>query len=254
MLTSDSEKTSQEFTPFGIYKITENKEFSLPNIEIKFLKTSEKVFLYQRHDAEDNIIEKIIPTVSGGLDIEICPIRALNHPARRTDYTYLQFDKPVFLPEGASATIFLRCPIEIGIFLLHEGHKDSLDAVTCDPQNSRFALYGDPDSGVLCKHSTTPIVESHDDSIPYVNGVIKVDITNALEGGHSVNRIVFPAADNSIYYKDSKAIFDNIKAIMKKKLAIELIDVAPEKIQTDWTVSPTYEASATVKRLEMGLD
>lgn len=244
---------AKEFTPLGTYKITENTEFVFPNTEIKISKISDKVFAYQRLDGEDNVGEKIIPS-TGELQLEICPIRPLNHPARRTNYVYLQFETPVFLSEGSSATIYLQCPIEIGVFLIHDAHKDSLDTFTCDPQNSRFALYGNPDTGTLCKHSTTPIVSSYEDSTPYINGIIKVEITNALEGGHSFGKVVFPVTDCSIYYKESKAMFDGVKALMKKKLAVEYIDITTEKIQTDWTQAPTYETSTTAKRIDMGVD
>ncbi len=72
---------AKEFTPLGTYKITENTEFVFPNTEIKISKISDKVFAYQRLDGEDNVGEKIIPSTSGELQLEICPIRPLNHQA-----------------------------------------------------------------------------------------------------------------------------------------------------------------------------
>jgi len=243
-----------EFSNYGIYSITESTEFKFPDTEVKFLKISDNVFSYQRKDSEDNLIEKSIPSVTGNLKIEICPIRPLNHPARRTSYVYLSFETPVFLIEGSAATIFARCPIEIGVFLLHEDHKDSLDWFTCDPQNSRYSLYGAPESGSLCKFSSTPIVSSYDDSTPYLNGIIKMQIKNELSGGHSITRVVFPITSNSVYYKGNKAIFDGVSAVLRRRITHDVIDVISEKIQTDWSVSPTYEKSTDIKHSEMGVD
>jgi hypothetical protein len=167
---------------------------------------------------------------------------------------YLDIDTPVFLSEDSSATVFLRCPIEIGVFLVHDNHKDSLDCFTCDPLNSRFCLYGPPESGTLCKYAKTEIVESYDDSIPFINAVLKINLQNQLSKGLSIGKIVFQMSENSIYYKDSKAIFDSLFAVMKKKLTIEIIDVNSEKIQTNFTLSPTYEKIDTVKHMDMGVE
>ena len=60
----------------------------------------------------------MIPSKSNDLKIEIAPIRPLNYPARRTGYVFLKFDKEIYLSENSSASIFVHCPIEIGLFFL----------------------------------------------------------------------------------------------------------------------------------------
>ncbi len=251
MNTETSENT---FSNYGLYDIGESLELNLPNTEIRIKKISENVFSYTRKDLDDDLVERIIPVKSSKLQIELCPIRPLNFPAKRTTYMYLDIDTPVFLSENSSATVFLRCPIEIGVFFIHDDHKDSLDCFTCDSVNSRFCLYGSPESGTLCKYAKTEIVESYNDSTPFVNGVLKVTLQNQLSKGLSISKVVFSISDNSIYYKDSKAIIDSILAIMKKKLTLEIIDVNSEKIQTDFTLSPIYEKTETVKHMDMGVD
>ncbi|MDX1442016.1 MAG: DUF432 domain-containing protein [Nitrosopumilaceae archaeon] len=249
------EKNSElTFSKYGVYTITDSLNLFFPGIEIKIEKISENVFSYLKRDLEDEITEKKIPVTGSKLILEVAPIRPLNYPAKRTNYFYLEFESPVYLTEGSSATVFVQCPIEIGLFLHHESHKDSLDWITCDPFNSRFGLYGVPETGILCKYSKVPIVGSYDDSVDYFNGVIKINLRNELSGGHSVTKIVFPITDTSIYYDDSKAIFDSITGVLKKKLIIELFDVDTEPIQTNWTKSPTYEKIETVKRMDFGVD
>lgn len=242
------------FSNYGLYDVDEFLELNLPNTEIKIKKISENVFSYSRLNSDDDLIEKIIPIKSSKLQIELCPIRPLNFPAKRTTHMYLDIGTPVFLSEHSSATVFLRCPIEIGVFLVHDNHKDSLDCLTCDPVNSRFCLYGSTESGTLCKYEKTEIVESYDDSIPFVNAVLKVNMQNELSKGLSIDKIVFPISDNSIYYRDSKAIIDSLHAILKKKLTLEIIDIRSEKIQTDFILSPTYEKIETVKHVDMGVE
>lgn len=248
---SDSDSS---FSNYGIYTIEDNAEFSLPNITIKIEKIGDHVFSYIRKDVEDNIVKKIIPVSSSELTIELSPVRPLNYPARRTSYMYLDFETPIFLSEGSAASVFVRCPIEIGIFLIHDGHKDSLDWVDCEPLNSRFCLYGAPESGTLCKYAPSEIVESYDDSISFTNGVLKIDIKNDLDKGLLVSKIVFPITDNSVYYKNSKAIFDSLKAVLKKKLTLEILDVTSQSIETDWTKSPTYERVESIKRVDLSVE
>jgi hypothetical protein len=97
-------------------------------------------------------------------------------------------------------------------------------------------------------------VESYDDSMPFLNGVLKIDIKNDLDKGLTLSKIVFPITGNSIYYKNSKAIIDSLSVIMKKKLTIEIIDVTSNPIQTDWIKSPTFEQVESIKHMDMGVD
>ena len=242
------------FSKYGFYDVDETLDLTFPETEIKIRKVGQNVFSYARKDAGDNFIEKIIPVKTETFRIEVVPIRPLNFPAHRTSYVYLELETPIFLYEGSSATVFARCPIEIGVFYIHGDNADSLDCFTCDPTNARFCLYGTPESGTLCRYHKSEIVESYDDSIPYVNGVLQISLHNGLSKGLSVGRVVFPISDNSIYYEDSKAIIDSITAILKKKLTIEILDVDPEPITTNWKKSPTYEKIETLKRVDMGVD
>ncbi|MHA7734208.1 DUF432 domain-containing protein [Nitrosopumilus sp. S6] len=252
--TSNMNVEDSNFSKYGFYEIDDALDLTFPNTEIKIRKVGHNVFSYARKDAQDNFIERMIPVKFETLTLELAPIRPLNFPARRTSYVYLELENPVFLTEGSSATVFVRCPIELGVFVIHDEKKDSLDCFTCDPINSRFCLYGSPESGTLCKYSKSEIVESYEDSIPFVNAVLKIELSNHLTRGYSVEKVVFVVSENSIYYKDSKAMMDSITAVLKKKLTIEIVDVDPSPIQTSWALSPTYEKHETLKRVDMGVD
>ena len=245
---------NSDYTNYGIYDITDSIDLSFPNTEIKFRNIGTNVFSYFRRDSEDNTIEKMIPTKNNKIRIEVAPIRPINHPSHRTSYIYLELETPIFLSENSQAKIFARCPIEIGIFLIDGENKNSLDFFTCDPINSRFGLYGTPESGTLCKYAKSEIVESYDDSKPYINATMEINFGNELSRGQSISKIIFPVTENSIYYDDSKAIYDSIDAVLKKKLTVETLDISSRNISTDWTKSPDYERKELVKRLNMGVD
>ncbi len=83
---------------------------------------------------------------------------------------------------------------------------------------------------------------------------MEIHFGNELSRGQSISKVIFPVTDNSIYYSGSKAIYDSIDAVLKKKLTIETLDISTRNISTDWTKSPDYERKELVKRLNMGVD
>lgn len=246
--------TEKNFSNYGIYDIKENLELYLPNTEIKIQRIGENAFSYFRKDSEGKVVEKMIPTKSNDVKIELAPIRPLNHPARRTGYVFLKFDKEIFLSENSAASIFVHCPIEIGVFLVHNSHRDSLDWVTCNPLNSRFGLYGPPDTGTLCKYAEVSLATDYEDSIPYVEGVMKIVLENTLSSGQTVSKVIFPITDNSLFYEDSKTIIDGIKVTMRKRAVVSIADVKTSPVSTDWTKSPTWEDTTVSTSMEMGLE
>ena len=250
----DGDSVGDNFTKYGVYTINNTLEILLPETNIKIEKIGDKAFSYVRKNSENEVVEKIIPSKSDEIQIEIAPIRPLNHPARRTGFMFLNFDKDIFLSESSSASVFVHCPIEIGVFVIHNSHKDSLDWVTCDAINSRFGLYGDPDSGTLCKYANVDLAKDMEDSLSYMNGVMKIVLENNLNAGQSISKVIFPITDNSIFYSETKAIFDGIKVTLRKRAVVSIADVKIEPIQSNWKKSPTWEDTTATNSMEMGLE
>jgi len=250
-MSDDSKNT---FSNYGVYDLVDDLELSLPNTLIKFQRISDNAFSYFRENSEGKIIEKIIPVKSNDIKIELAPIRPLNHPARRTNYVFLKFDKEIHIGENSAASIFVHCPIEIGIFLIHNNNYESLDWVTCNPLNSRFGLYGLPDTGTLCKYAQVSLATDYDDSISYVHGVLQIVIENTLSFAQTISKVIFSITDNRLYYEDSKTIIDGIKITMKKRASVNFADVNTTPVETDWTASPTWEGEITSKHMEMELE
>lgn len=246
--------TENSFSNYGTYDVNDSLEISFPNTEIKIDRIGEKAFSYFRKDSEGNVVEKMVPAKSNDIKIEVAPIRPLNHPARRTGYVFLKFDKEIYLSENSAASVFVHCPIEIGIFLVHNSHHDSLDWITCNPLNSRFGLYGPPDTGTLCKYAHVSLASDYSDSVPYIEGVMKIVIENTLDSGQTVSKVIFPITDNSLYYENSKAIIDGITVTMKKRAVVSIADVKTTPVSTDWTKSPTWEDTTVSTSMEMGLE
>ena len=249
-----SENMENNFSNYGVYDVDDALELVLPNTVIKIERVSENAFSYFRKNSDGEIIEKMIPVKSEKIKIELAPVRPLNHPARRTNYVFLKFDKEIYLSSNSAASIFVHCPIEIGVFLIHDSDKESLDWFTCNSLNSRFGLYGSPDTGTLCKYAEVTLATDMTDSIPYVEGVMKIIIENNLDSGQTISKVIFPITDNSLYYEDSKIILDGLRVTLRKRAVVSIADVKSESLNTDWTKSPTWEDTTVSTSMEMGLE
>jgi|TARA_B110000444_G_scaffold186207_1_gene175358 hypothetical protein len=250
-----SDASEITFSNYGIYDLGDNLELLLPNTLIKFQRISDNAFSYFRENSEGQIIEKIIPVKSNDVKIELVPILPLNHPAKRTNYAFLKLDKEIHLGENSAASIFIQCPIEIGIFLIYGDSHEPLDWVTCNPLHSRFSLYGSPDTGTLCKYAEVSLATDYNDSISYVNGVMHIVIENTLSSAQTISKVIFPITENNLYYNDSKSILDGIKIIMKKRAAVNIAEVKPTLVDTEWTPAPAWDKSVeSVHHMEMTLE
>jgi len=255
LISLEMDKSVKQYSKYGFYEIDEKLELFFPSVEVRISKDDGGNFSYLRKDSEGNMAEKIIPSISKKIKIEVAPIRPLNYPARRTNFVYLKFDKEVFLSEGTSTSFLVRCPVEVGIFIVHDSHKDSMDWFTCDPSSSRFGLYGSPDTGKLCKYYKVPIVKNEFDSELHLSCVMRVSFENLLERGYSITKAIFPITDHLLYYKGEKSQLDSLKVTLRKRMAVEYVETAEIRLtQTDWTQSPSWEKDTQTPSMEMGLE
>lgn len=251
----ESEAAHNEYSSYGLYEIEEEKILFFASVEIRIKRESENVFLYLRKDSEGNITEKVIPVKGNKMKIEVVPIRPLNYPARRTNFVYLKFDQEVFLSKNTSTSFLVRCPIEIGVFLVHDSHKDSMDYFTCDPSSSRFGLYGAPDTGKLCKFFKVPIVKTELDSEPFLSCVMKINFENLLERGYTITKTIFPITDHFLYYKEDKAQLDSLKVTLRKRIGVEYVETTEVPLQNiQWEKSPSWEKDTKTPSMEIGLE
>jgi hypothetical protein len=66
--------SENNFSKYGIYAITDSLELTLPNTEIRIEKIGEKAFSYARKNSDDEISEKIIPSNSNEIKVELIKI------------------------------------------------------------------------------------------------------------------------------------------------------------------------------------
>ncbi len=207
--------------------------FGSHGIPLKILKDGmcisiEKVqenLLYRRAWLDEKV-EKIL--ISNNGKILINPVEPVNKPREITAYLLIEFEKDITIKPKAARSIFLKFPVEIGIFIYENKDFEILDILTLAKQ--KFALYGDPRNGVICRHWKSDVYSSKPTGNPVYEGVVQLNITNTTTEWNQVTKAVFNAYGMKIYYSDDMV---SMKANMK---------VLGEGIaETDFVDSPLKE-------------
>jgi hypothetical protein len=162
-------------------------------------------YLYRR-DLAGNQVEKAI---SAGLSrLLVHPVEPFYAGSGRAGHLELEFP-PLIIEAGATETIFLAFPVEIGIFV--EGIRDTeiLDAFSVGPP--KYSLYGSPHRGVITRfarsgrHRELPAVDGARE------GVLKLSIRNMLPEWATVSRVVMDSQEMHLYSSD----FAGLVAVMR---------------------------------------
>ncbi len=220
------------FSYYGHYDIAEKLELHLPKIEIKIERKPNDRISYYRKNAENQEVRKSFPNSSKNVKIELCPVLPLHLPAKKTNnLIFLRLIESIFIEKNSTTNFVMQFPMEIGVFVINssDGSKELFDCFTCEPMHSRFALYGTPEKGNLCMYSKVKLLEEND-SDPYVFAKMKATLSNELDHGVFVKKLVFPINEHTIYYTEnsSEVHIDDIKGVIKSAVNNEVIEIYRE--------------------------
>jgi hypothetical protein len=182
------------FYVFGIYDIPlrMEREFTLS------VEERGENFVYRR-ESGDEIVEKMLLAGDGKLLVN--PVEPLNKPKEITPLLLIEFQKPVVIEPGAKRKIFLKFPIEIGVFISGGKKLDVLDIFTIARQ--KYTLYGDVSTGKICRYWKSDVYPSIPEADPVREGILELRFENLSRGWVEVTRAVFNAYGMKIYYSDS---------------------------------------------------
>jgi hypothetical protein len=159
-----------------------------------------------RRDLAGAWVEK---AVSAGLTrLLVHPVEPFYTGSETGRYLELEFP-PLVLEPGATETVFLTFPVEIGVFV--EGLQDTevIDAFSLT--RPKFSLYGTPRHGFITRFARS---DRHRE-IPPVDrareGVLKLALRNSLAEWASVSRVVLPDTEISVYASE----FAGMMAMMR---------------------------------------
>jgi hypothetical protein len=171
--------------------------------------------LLYRSACADKRVEKILLASTGKVIIN--PVEPLNKPKELTPYLLIEFGRTLMVEPGATRTIFVTYPIELGVFIAQGNHGDLLDILTLVKQ--KFTLYGDPRSGVICKYWRSEVYSMVPSVDPLQEGVVVLSMTNTTTGWVEVTQAIFNAYGMKIYYNDELVSMRATMKIMSGTLA-----------------------------------
>ncbi|MDP2643577.1 MAG: DUF432 domain-containing protein [Desulfobacterales bacterium] len=161
-----------------------------------------------RRQCLDEKIEKIL--IANGGKIIVNPIEPLTTPKEITPYFLISFQRKLLLAPGASEKLFLKLPVETGVYLSSGGQFKLLDSFSLI--KPKFTLYGTPSKGLICKCCKSDLYSAKPDADPLQESVMQLTLSNGTDGWVEVSQAVFNGYGMKIYYSDSLV---GMQAVMK---------------------------------------
>lgn len=209
--------------------------------------------LRYKRECVDEKVEKIVLTSSGRILVN--PLEPLSKPKELTPYLLIELASTVVVEPKASQRVFVKFPVEVGVFISKDENYEILDVFTLIKQ--KFTLYGDPRSGFICKYFRSEVYPSIPAADRLREGVMELNITNTTTGWVEVTKGVFNAYGMKIHYNDNLA---SLRANMKVKGAqIAENDFFDSPLVTEMTKSLELYATrklsmtSTKSVMELGL-
>ena len=239
-VSSHFESINKEIlTKFGTYDLTNELAFTFPNNTVTFHNISDGKFLYHRVSQNEEI-KKIIQTDLAQARVELSPVLPLHIPSYKTDFFFLRFADPLFIGGLTTMKGQVWIPMEIGVFLADQTNPSAFDFFSCDFSNARFALYGSPLEGKLCKYATTSLEADHSTLEPPIYAQLSIEIINELEEPASVSKLVFPVIDHDLHFHGHDVVMGGLQGIIKNTLGLQVMEMRKNNlpIPNGWCLAP----------------
>ncbi|MBW6518609.1 MAG: DUF432 domain-containing protein [ANME-2 cluster archaeon] len=145
------------------------------------------------------------------------PIEPVNKPKNITAFLLIEFEKPFVVGPGTSNPVYIKFPIEIGVFISNNKQFEILDVLTLVKQ--KFTLYGDPARGMICKYWKSEVYPGIPEADPMMEGVMEVKIENTTSRWIEISKAVFNAYDMRLYYNNDMVSMKSKMKIMGEQIA-----------------------------------
>ncbi len=147
---------------------------------------------YRRHTGSELAAEAMIVSNEDLVVIGVFPTPPLFTPAALAKNLYLKFRTPVVVDQRSQAVVYAKMPIEIGVYRQSKDEEMLIDAFSRTRQ--QYALYGSPESGVVCRYTETEISTNKDDIKPakYEEALVRVRIKNEIDNVVKVSKVIIP--------------------------------------------------------------
>jgi uncharacterized protein len=147
---------------------------------------------YRRYVVNELAVEAMIVSNEDPIIIGVFPNPPLFTPAAVAKNVYLKFKTPVVVDQRSQAVVYAKMPIEIGVYRQSKDEEILVDAFSHKRQ--QYALYGSPDSGVVCRYTETEVSTNNDEIklAKYEEALVRVRIKNDIDNVVKVNKVIIP--------------------------------------------------------------
>jgi hypothetical protein len=228
------EKEVEEIVDYGKYTIEQKIEKIFNSTSLVMFKVDYNKYGYQRFVNKKLEVEKVIASDSP-LTLGIFPVAPIHTPAKYASHMMLKLATPLVLDPIAHVDAYLTMPIEIGVVRSSDSDVQIIDAFSVG--QPKYALYGSPENGIVCRFYETRIYPEIPKVAPYKEAVIRVHFHNYSEKINTVNRIVFPIAGADLYYRKNEAYYNDIEIVLQEKLLQTFLEI--DVTNAEWNAERT---------------
>ena len=152
--------------------------------------------------------EKVEKIVAGGNEFIVNPVEPVNLPAGITRFLFVEFSKPVNIEPGESVILYLKFPVEVGVFV--KGRRLSvIDVFTLT--RPKYTLYGTPSKGIVCRYYLSDVYSTPPEVDGLTEGILELKIKNDFDDWVEVKKAVFDGYGMKIYYSDCSSMVARMK-------------------------------------------
>ncbi|HEV8405293.1 MAG TPA: DUF432 domain-containing protein [Nitrososphaera sp.] len=147
---------------------------------------------YKRYVGADLAAEAMIVSNEDAVMIGVFPIPPLFTPTAIAKNVFLKFKTPVLVDQMSQAVVYAKMPVEIGIYRQSKDEEILLDSFSRKRQ--QYALYGSPESGVVCRYTETEVSMNNDDIklTKYEEALVRIRIKNDIDNIVKVSKVIIP--------------------------------------------------------------
>jgi hypothetical protein len=184
------------------------------------LNEAEKLLSYRR-ESPVGVSERGILDVPEGIVMH--PVEPLNTPKRISPYLLIEFSKALVVGPHSTQSVFLKFPVETGVFLPRGNDHDLLDILSLNP--TKYTLYGTPRGGLVCRFWRSDVFRTVPKTNTVYEGVLKLEITNSTDTWVPLRKSVLDVHGMKIYYKDAMvAAWARMTLLSETKAESEFVD------------------------------
>jgi hypothetical protein len=149
-------------------------------------------FHYRRYLNGAVQAEAVIVSDKDSVVLGIFPEPPLHTPSPVAQNVYVRFKSPIVVDQRSDAVVYAKIPIEIGVYRQSEDEELRIDAFSLACQ--RYALYGPPDAGKVCRFIEAEPSATQDGACveKYTEALIRIRIANEIDNVVKIGKVIIP--------------------------------------------------------------